>query len=87
MREKKNTFIEEILHNTAVDGTAKEQNLAALIMVLETMLVFVFCNAWIERPVRLQEQCVQQGKLQWGCLLQQLHLERFALQTIQVRKT
>lgn len=56
MKETKNTLIEESLHNTVMVGTAMEQNLAALMIILETVLVFISCNAWIERPVRLQEQ-------------------------------
>lgn len=86
MRKTKNMFIEEILRNTVVDRTAKEQNWAALILVLETMLFLIFCNAWIQKQLGLQEQCVQWGRLQWGSLLQQLYFEGFPLQTLQMGK-
>jgi len=59
-------FTEEILHNTAVDRTAKEQNLEALIVVLKTMLLFIFCNVRIQSRVRLQRQCVQQAGVNKG---------------------
>lgn len=59
-------FIEEILHNTAVDRTAKEQNLAALIIVLKTILLFIFCNVRIQSQVRLQKQCMQQASFNRG---------------------
>lgn len=59
-------FIEEILHNTAEDRTAKEQSLEAWIIVLKTMLLFIFCSVRVQSQVGLQKQYVQQAGFNKG---------------------